>query len=278
MRMRNDNHPVEANDVLPDSRPRLRRAVWVLLALLVFGVAAAPPAASPPVATPAPPAPSVMDRPMQLITDAYWSYKEVRDYACLFVKQERVRGQLQPEHLIAMRVRVQPFSVHLRWVGPKQFIGQEAAYVVGRNNGMMRVRSTGLLGVVGFVSLDPRDPRALESSRHTIQEAGIGNLIDQFGRGWELERRLNRTQVHVADYDYNKRKCTRVETIHPDRAGGQLSFYRSIVYFDKENRLPIRVENYDWPAKAGDAPDLAEVFSYVNLRLNVSLPDSTFDR
>jgi hypothetical protein len=237
------------------------------------------PAAQTAPATPPPSsAASPLDQPLQLIAEARESYRQVRDYTCLFIKRERLRGQLQPENLIAMKVRSQPFSVYLRWHGPQPVVGQEVCYVTGRHNGKMRVHSAGLLGAVGFVSLDPRDPRALENSRHTITEAGIGNLIERFGRGWELERKLNRTHVRLAEFEYNKRRCWRVETIHADNGGGQIAYYRSVVYFDQENRLPIRVENYDWPRSGGDPNgDLLESYSYANLRLNVGLSEEAFN-
>ena len=79
-----------------------------------------------------------------------------------------------------MSVRNEPFSVDLRWVKPESFTGQEACYVTGRNNGKMRVKSAGLLGAVGFVSIDPTDLRAQKTSRHDITEAGIGNLLEPF--------------------------------------------------------------------------------------------------
>jgi len=221
---------------------------------------------------------TALDVPLQLIGTARQAYQGVHDYQCLFVKRERIRGQLQPENLIEMKVLTEPFSVYLRWLSPQSSAGQEACYVAGRNNGMMRVHSTGLAGVVGFVSIDLRDPRATQTSRHSISEAGIGNLLDRYGQRWEAERRLNGTQVHIAEYMYNQKRCTRVETLHPDRGSGQYSFYRSIVYFDQASHLPIRVENYDWPRAGGPADgDLAESYSYVDLRLNSGLTPAAFN-
>jgi hypothetical protein len=228
---------------------------------------------------PAPGAPEgPLDLPLRLIAEARQAYAGVRDYSCLFVKREQLHGQLQPENLIVMKVRTQPFSVYLRWLKPNTVAGQEVCYVAGKNDGMMRVHSRGLLGAVGFVSLDPQDPRAQENSRHTITEAGIGNLIDRFSQRWEMERGLNRTLVRTAEYDYNKRRCVRVETTHPDTAGNRFLFYRSVVYFDKETHLPIRVENYDWPRLGGDPNGaLVESYSYADLRLNVGVSDATFN-
>jgi hypothetical protein len=216
--------------------------------------------------------------PLRLIDEARQSYQRVKDYTCLFVKREVLNGQLQPENHIVMKVRTQPFSVYMRWLRPSQSAGQEACYVAGRNNGMMRAHSTGLIGKVGFVTIAPDDPRAMQASRHAITEAGIGNLIERLGRGWQLESQLNRTQVQLAEYEYDKKRCTRVETIHSDNAGNQITFYRTVVYFDQATRLPVRIENYDWPRTPGDrAGKLIESYSYADLRFNVGLGEETFN-
>jgi hypothetical protein len=256
--------------------------VWALrsvgsaagISLLVLNLGAQnPPSAAPSRTT----APGPLEAPLQLIAQARQSYQGIRDYTCLFIKREQLHGQLQPENLIDMKVRTQPFSVYLHWLKPVPTAGQEVCYVAGRNNGMMRVHSAGILGTVGFINMDPRDPRATETSRHGITEAGIGNLIDRYGQAWELERTLNRTQVRVQEYEYNHRRCTRVDTVHADNADKRIPFYRSVVYFDKENHLPIRVENYDWPrAGAEPAGGLVESYSYVNLHLNVGLSNAVF--
>jgi hypothetical protein len=141
----------------------------------------------------------------------------------------------------------------------------------------MRVHPTGLLGAVGFVSLDPNDPRAKASSRHSITEAGIGNLLKRLATRWEVERRLNVTQVNVAEYEYNKRRCMRVETTHPTTSQGEFAHYRDVIYFDKETFLPVRAEAYGWPRHASDKGQLLEVYSYVNVRTNVHLRDEVFN-
>src|SRR5262249_52502786 len=151
----------------------------------------------------------------RLIARAGAAYAGVRDYTCLLIKRETLGGRLSPDAVMTMKVRTRPFSVYLRWHAPRDLAGQEVCYVAGRNNGQMRVHPNGLLGALGFVSLDVNDPRARETSRHSITEAGIGNLIERYAQGWQMERRLGRTQVRLGTYGYNGRRCTRVETIHP---------------------------------------------------------------
>jgi len=220
-----------------------------------------------------------LDEPLQLIARARQVFSGVRDYTCTLIKQERISEQLTPVHVITMMVRNEPFSVYLKWHQPKAQVGQEACYVAGRNGGQMRAKSPGLLGTVGFVSVDPADPRARKTSNHLITEAGIANLLSRFEGRWKKEYGLNKTQVRIGEYEYNQRRCTRVETIHPENIPGAFHCYRSVLYFDKQLQIPIRVECYNWPHQGGPpGGDLLEVYSYTNLRLNVGLPDSVFNK
>ena len=221
--------------------------------------------------------PSSMDQPLQYITEARQRFQGVRDYTCTLIKQERVAGQLQPENVIAVKFRNQPFSVYMKWAAPRESQGQEVCYVQGKNNNMMRVHASGILGVAGFVAIDPNDPKVMKNSRHTIQEAGLYNLIERLGRSWEEDRRRGLTQARVAEYEYNKRRCIRVETYHT-KVLPQAYCWRAVVFFDKETKLPIRTENYDFPRQGGPpGGELLETFSYIDLRFNVGLTDAAFN-
>jgi hypothetical protein len=229
-----------------------------------------------PAAAQTPAAP--LDPALHYLTEAKQAYQNVQDYTCLFVKRELVKGVLQPENVMTMKVRANPFSVYMKWQAPRSLEGQEACYVTGKNNGQMRVHSTGILGIAGWVSLDPNDPRATETSRHTILEAGIGNLIDKYYERWSVENKPGLTTCKIAEYEFAKRRCIRIETTHPNSRPGQFYSYRSVIYLDKELKLPIRSENYDWPRQGGPpGGDLLEVFSYVDLKLNGSLPADAFN-
>jgi hypothetical protein len=240
-----------------------------------------PPPANPPVqqvAAARPAAEHPLDYPLRLIGEARQSYQQVRDYTCTMIKQERVNGQLQPENIMTMRVRTQPFAVNLLWHAPRQFANQEVCYVAGRLPGKMRVHSVGIVGALGFITLDINDPRAMQYSRHNITEAGMGNLIEQHATYWQKERQLNKTQVRVGEYEYNKRRCIRIETVHTER-DPTFYCYRGVLYLDKETHLPVRSEAYDWPRRGGPQEgDLLEVFSYIDMHTNVGLDERVFNK
>src|SRR5437899_1253652 len=153
------------------------RRAWMIAVTIAALLLAA--SISPPASSQAPPA-SPLDEPLRLVADAKQAYQGIRDYTCTMIKKERLNGQLQPDNVVRMKVRNLPFSVYLGWVAPKESAGQEACYVAGKNNGQMRVHSQGVLGVVGFVTMPVNDPRVLANTKHSITEAGIGNLILRF--------------------------------------------------------------------------------------------------
>jgi hypothetical protein len=226
-----------------------------------------------------------LDQPLKWMEEARAAYARVRDYECTLVKQERIGGVLTPQDIILMKFRQSPFSVNMQWLAPRETAGQEVSFIYGRNNNQMQVRfAKGIKKLVKYVNVDPFDRRVTERSRHHIYEAGIGNLIEQTIKAMENEKRLNKTQVNIGEYSYNNRPCWRVESTRTERlrtAEGRDAFYshRSVLYLDKERKLPIRTENYDWPYQGGPAGgELLEVFSFVDLRLNVGLTDAAFAR
>jgi hypothetical protein len=270
-----ENRPDILNDHLEGNMSGQRpwqRAVWCVAAGVLFAVPATVPAQ--------PAAPNQnLEQTLQWLYEARKFHAGLRDYSCYLIKQERVRGVLLPENFIAFKFKPQPFSVHMKWMAPAELKDQEVAFQQGYNNNKMRVhpKVKGFgKNLLGFVTIDPTDPRVLEHSRHTIFEAGLGNSIEQLIRNLEAERQLNKINVQIAEYGYDKRKCFRVEATRTEYRK-EAYCYRSVIYIDQEHKLPIRLENYEWPTQGGAAGgEVMEVFSYVSLEFNRGIPDAQF--
>jgi hypothetical protein len=267
-------------------RHPFHRSRWfplVVLGLAGLIVPATPlfrndPATAQQTAAPAAPQANPLDQPLQWLSESRKAFANVRDYTCTLVKQERVQGRLQEQNIIMSKFRVNPFSVNMRWLAPRELGGQEVSFVYGRNNNKMHVSFAKGFKKVISPWIDPLDPRVLQHSRHNIYEAGIGHLIDTTIKNMEMERNFNKTVVRLADYTYNNRPCHRIETIRTERNERYYS-YRSVLYLDKQSKLPIRTENYDWPYQGGpEGGELLEVFSFIDLRVNVGLTDADFAR
>jgi hypothetical protein len=250
----------------------------VLLLLGLFGIGQALalsqgiPAAAAPFTTP-------FDQPLAWLLDARRNFTAVQDYTCTLSKRENVSGALSEEHIIEAKFRTQPFSVYMRWLAPTKLYGQELAFIMGRNNNKMRVHSKGLIkGAVGFVTLDINDRRVLEQSRHTVYDAGIGNLIEQALKYLEAERRSGKGQVRTTEVLHDNRPCLRVELIRAERRQ-ESDYYRTVLFLDRDAKLPVRAENYDWPRQGGAAAgELVEQVSFTSLRWNLGLTDKEFNK
>src|SRR5262249_37271693 len=149
---------------------------------------------------------NALAEPLALAAKAKAAYAKVTDYSCILVKREKIGDKLTPNHIIHLKVRKAPFSVNMLWKEPKALEGQEVCYIDGKNDGNLRVKPAGILGAIGFVSLEPDDERAKKTSNHPITNAGIGWLIEECGNGWEMERQLKQTKVRVGTYQYAKRR------------------------------------------------------------------------
>ena len=222
---------------------------------------------------------SQLEQPIAWLHEAKRNYTAVKDYSCYLMVQENVKGKLQEPSVIQFKMRNEPFSVYMNWRDPKELKGQEVVYVAGKNNNKMKVKSTKFGGpLIGFVSIDVNDPRVLQNSRHTIREAGIGNMIDQNLKYWEIARKMGKSTASVAPFKCNGRECVRVEVTSLARSSESYC-YRTVIFLEKDSKIPIRLENYDWPHQGGNpAGDLLEMFSYTNLQFNVGLRDADFDR
>jgi Protein of unknown function (DUF1571) len=200
----------------------------------------------------------------------------VRDYEAVLTKRELIQGELRSETM-RIKFRETPFSVYLKFSGMSA--GREVLYVEGRNqNNILAHEGSGLKALVGTVSLSPTSPEVIEKSRYSITDIGLRNMLQFMIERWEEEANYGEAEVqYYQNARLGERQCLVIECTHP-RPRRQFRFHISRLFIDKETRLPVRVENYGFPAQSGADPPLEEEYTYSNLRTNVGLTDADFDR
>ena len=213
------------------------------------------------------------------LTEMKVAYAKVFDYSGHFVRQERVRGKLMPEQTAELRVKAKPRSIALKFIGPNELLGHELVYVTGRHAEMIRVRPAGNFDAKAFMTVNATDPRAMVDTRHPITEIGIGAAIDHLEKMTTIERRLrNPMSVSMADFNFVKRPVIRYE-IFTERPHALRYAYRTVVYVDKETKLPVRIEAYDQPTVNGAVGgELLEAHSLVNLKFNQGIGEVPFEK
>jgi hypothetical protein len=112
-------------------------------------------------------------------------YTALDCYQARFIRQEQVGGKDKPREVMLVKFRKQPFSVYFKWTGVEGQ-GREVVYVHGQHEGKIHtlLADGDMLGMRGGT----RFPVAPDSilmrgrTRHPITEAGIGSLVEHFGR------------------------------------------------------------------------------------------------
>ncbi len=103
--------------------------------------------------------------------------EQIDSYTATLIKRERVGGKLGPRESLAVKVRHKPFSIYVKFLGPRCVKGQEALYLDGANDGKMWSRGIGVRALAGAVTIDPSSPAAMQGQLYPITQIGILNLI-----------------------------------------------------------------------------------------------------
>ncbi|HOM19032.1 MAG TPA: DUF1571 domain-containing protein, partial [Thermoguttaceae bacterium] len=70
--------------------------------------------------------------------------EKIKDYSATMVKRERVGGKLGEYEHVFLKIRHEPFSVYMYFLGPEDRRGQEVIYVHNRNDNMIVAHGTGV--------------------------------------------------------------------------------------------------------------------------------------
>jgi Protein of unknown function (DUF1571) len=206
---------------------------------------------------------------------------EVRDYACVFTKQERIAGKLKPAEEIAVRFRREPHSVYMTWqknedqVKRALFIDR-SDFVNSSGEKVAKVEPAGVLIrlIVSETTIPIHGKSAREASRRTIDEFGFKStltLLEHYNtlgqKNGELDFRYEgedqidgRPTFRFVRYlPFEKRP-----TVYPDA--------KMIIHLDQEWLLPTAV--YSYADHAGT--QLLASYVYSKLRMNPGLTEQDF--
>jgi len=212
----------------------------------------------------------------ELYRQAAERYASMDSYIARMRRREQVNGKDNPEEVLLFKFRKQPCSVYLKWLGA-QSKGREVVYVKGRYedkihtylaDGDMPFAPAGKI-----IALPPDSIFVRSSSRHTITDAGIGSILDKFGKlAAQAQRGGNLKYLGLQlrpEYD------TPLESVEQSIAPGQETLLprggRRQWYFDPASKLPVLV--ITWDATGHEV----EYYCYDRLEYPVRLDDDDFN-
>jgi hypothetical protein len=213
--------------------------------------------------------------------------KQVQDYSCRVVTQERIDGRLRPVEYIDAKVRhhwvesgqlVHPRAVYLDYVAPQTVAGRQVLWVEGENDGDMIIRRGGRRFNYVTITISPQSETIRRESRYPTTEMGLKTMVRRL-----IDIGLEDIKYGECDVQFfreakiDNRACTCIQVTHP-HPRPQFNFHVARIYVDNEQPVPLRYEAYDWPLRAGDAPVLTEQYTFQHLKLNVGFSDAEFRR
>lgn len=202
---------------------------------------------------------------------------EVSDYSAVFSKHERV-GRRVVSAKMNLKVRVEPFSVNLKFVEPKSVAGRRVVFVEGANGGNLLVLEAGYKSFLGVQALSPTGGLAMADNRHPITKIGLHQMVDLVIGQWEANR-VHQDLTTRIESDVSlptAEVCTVYESTIPTPREG-VEFHKTRLWIDQKSGLAIRIEQLGFPAANDSSPSILEDYTYANVRTNVGLNDIDFD-
>jgi hypothetical protein len=165
------------------------------------------------------------------------------------------------------------------FVKPAIAKGREVIYVDGKNQNKMCAHEggTGLKAAIPDLWLDPAGFLAMKGQRYPVTEIGLENLIVQLISRAERDMKAGMCKVQFRKGAMiNKRKCTMIQVMHPDKRA-PYDFHVAQIFIDDELQVPVRYVSYDWPTAPGVRPKLIEEYTYLNVKINNGFKNVDFD-
>jgi hypothetical protein len=205
-------------------------------------------------------------------------YAAIDSYKARLRRREQVNGKDMPEELIEFNFRKQPWSVHMKWIGPEAQ-GREVVFVKGHYENKIHtlLAPTDPRFPLGgkVVSLPPDSPLVRSRARHAITDAGIGSIIDRFGQ--LLDREESGVSRALAYGGVQKRP----------EYDGPLEMVEQVIAVGEESLLPVGGRRWWFFGSTSGLPVLiitaesnghpVEYYCFDRLQYPVGLDNDDFD-
>ncbi len=222
------------------------------------------------------------DDPLAYLKQARNDYdRRIRDYVCDFTKQELLGGQLGKEQLAQAKFREGPFSVYMH-ITQNPTRARRLLYVKdrivkdGRQQMVIQPEGPIVRLLVNSVErpIDGRDAR--RAARKTIADFGFARSLDLLIEFADLAKEMGRLDIrYIGEGEIDGRPTYIIERLSPiDDTSYPWPDARVIVHMDQEWHLPVACYSYE----DLDAKHLLGSYVYTNVRLNVGLQPTDFDR
>jgi hypothetical protein len=207
-------------------------------------------------------------------------YAAVDSYIARLQRHEQINGRDKPAETLLFKFRKEPFSVYFKWLGEEGH-GREVVFVKGHYEAkihtLLAAGDVPLMPAGRRMALLPDNPLVRASSRHSITEAGVGNLIEKFGSLVELAARAPGRQSTLACLGMiNRPELERggegvAQTILPGAEAQLPRGGKRLWVFDPQTKFPTLLITQD------ETGHEVEYYCYDRFEFPVRLDDDDFN-
>jgi hypothetical protein len=227
----------------------------------------------------APGSPGESDPLRRLHHDAAAAYAKLPCYMARLRRREVVQGRAKPEEVLIFKFRERPYSVHFKWLGDEGQ-GREVVFVRGQGDDKLHILTAAndipFAAAGKRLALAPDSLMVKAASKYPITEAGIGNMINRFGRMLDTMRAggsgisakfLGPVQRPEYPGTLEGVECTFPADREPEIPSGG----RRLVFFDPATHFPVLSLTYDTAGREVD------FYCFDRFQLDVKLDDDDFN-
>jgi len=239
-------------------------------------------AGSPPAATPLPSLDP--NHPISPLRDLYQKAAQKQasmdSYTLRLRRREVVGNQNRPEEVLLFKWRKEPWSVYFKWLGTEGK-GREVVYVKGRyENALHTLTAAGdipLLPPGKHIKVSPDGIMVKSKSRYPITEAGLGGLIERFGKileGMEKGDAREGTLKYLGQLkrpEYENKVEAVLQTIPPQSDANLMRGGQRMWFFDPTLHLPMLIITQDETGRE------VEYYCHDRFMFPVNLTDDDFN-
>jgi hypothetical protein len=213
--------------------------------------------------------------------------RERRDYACTFVKQERMASGISAEQELEIKFRPVPYSIVMHWIR-NPGLARRAIYVKGRwqdesaTDPDLRELAVCQPGEVASLFVKSiKQPihgtMAKRSSRRTIDQFGFERALDLLIHYSELAASRGELELECQGESYFDGRPVWVIRRHLPYSskGGVYPDRTADIYIDKEYQVPVAV--YCYSDYERDPQNLLGKYEYRNVRFDAGYSDKDFE-
>ncbi len=206
------------------------------------------------------------------LDDAIQQLSKVNSYTARWVRQIRLYGSLRDEEHVDLKIRHQPFSVHMNWRDGSQ----QALFCEGKYDGkLLAHKSRGFASLRPIWRLQPESRLALKNSRYPITQLGMLRLAERLKKIVCEVPRDAKVDVEITPSEYQGRPSIR-QYVRFGSPAAQPVYSESELYIDEQTMALVSITNHGWINDGTDS-ELIEHYRFEQIDWDAQLTDNDFD-